>query len=524
MWPRSWILLAFGVGNAVLYAGLQPLWEGFDESFHYGYVQELSRHRRIPVLGRTCLSEEIWRSMALAPVSGRVKMNVRTGISYDDYWRLTEGQRRGLRFQVEQIDPREGGEPSHSANYEAHQAPLAYLTLAPLDAALSGLPLPSRILSLRVWCAVLASILTGLATLRLTRLLELPELFQLSTLFLIFSSQMFYATTAHIANDWLAMPLFPFLLSQCVIVYRQSTWPRVALLGLALGAALLTKAYFLAMAPVVCGVVLLGVVRRRTAPRHALGFLALALGLAGPWYLRNLMLYHELSGMQETVGGAPLPALARAALRLPWLKSLWITGHVSLWTGNSSLISFHAATISVMLLALAGAAGVYVRGAIRRRPGAAEAVVLAGLLAYLAALAYEAVLRFWYTRGVGIAPSPYYVQLLAPPLLGLLLLGLSRAGRAGGMLRIAMLWLWAYAIAATYAAKLVPFYAGLTQDRARLADLPGWYARLAAGGGGLDTAALLPTGVLLALTAAVAGSAFGLAGWLSLRRAPAGEP
>jgi hypothetical protein len=102
-----------------------------------------------------------------------------------------------------------------------------------------------------------------------------------------------------------------------------------------------------------------------------------------------------------------------------------------------------------------------------------------------------------------------------PALFGLLLLGLSRAGRIGAVLRLAMVWLWAYVIVATYVAKLVPLYAGLTQDRAHFSELPAWYARLAGGGGGLDSTALLSTGFLLVLTALVAGSAFGLSAWLS---------
>ena len=34
-------LLGYGLLNATLYTGLLPLWEGFDEPFHYGYVQHL---------------------------------------------------------------------------------------------------------------------------------------------------------------------------------------------------------------------------------------------------------------------------------------------------------------------------------------------------------------------------------------------------------------------------------------------------------------------------------------------------
>jgi hypothetical protein len=52
-------LAGFGVLNAVLYSMLLPLWDGFDEPFHYGYVETLAVRRTIPRLGSTPLSEEI---------------------------------------------------------------------------------------------------------------------------------------------------------------------------------------------------------------------------------------------------------------------------------------------------------------------------------------------------------------------------------------------------------------------------------------------------------------------------------
>src|SRR5579862_401940 len=68
-------LAAYGVLNAVLYSSLLPLWEGFDEPWHYGYVQYLSAHHRFPVLGPTLLSREINRSMELVPLSYLVVRN-----------------------------------------------------------------------------------------------------------------------------------------------------------------------------------------------------------------------------------------------------------------------------------------------------------------------------------------------------------------------------------------------------------------------------------------------------------------
>jgi hypothetical protein len=55
-------LILFGALNGLLYSSLLPLWEGFDEPFHYAYVQDLSVDQRLPVLGRANLSAEVWRS------------------------------------------------------------------------------------------------------------------------------------------------------------------------------------------------------------------------------------------------------------------------------------------------------------------------------------------------------------------------------------------------------------------------------------------------------------------------------
>jgi len=75
-------LLVYGLLNATLYCSLVPLWEGFDEPFHYGYVQTLSVERRLPVLGESVLSDEVWESLHIAPVSHLVKQNLPTTRSY----------------------------------------------------------------------------------------------------------------------------------------------------------------------------------------------------------------------------------------------------------------------------------------------------------------------------------------------------------------------------------------------------------------------------------------------------------
>src|SRR5882724_10953131 len=101
---RAW-LLVYGALNAVLYAGLLPLWEGFDEPFHYAYVEQLWRNRSLPRLGQATLTAEIWDSLALAPGSYLVHRNIPIVIPFQDYFDQPEEYRHGLRRRLEELDP-----------------------------------------------------------------------------------------------------------------------------------------------------------------------------------------------------------------------------------------------------------------------------------------------------------------------------------------------------------------------------------------------------------------------------------
>ena len=91
------MLLAFALAQAVLYSSLLPLWEGFDEPWHYGYVQYLSSARSLPVLAETRLSEEVWDSMLLSPVSHVLHGPWPELQTFDVYFQLTPEARARQR-------------------------------------------------------------------------------------------------------------------------------------------------------------------------------------------------------------------------------------------------------------------------------------------------------------------------------------------------------------------------------------------------------------------------------------------
>ena len=210
--PELWGVCAFGLLNAVLYASLMPLWEGFDEPFHYGYVQALDSRHSLPVLGHTPLSDEIFASLSLAPASSIVKHNLPFAVTFSEHFAMPEAERRSLRDRLWNPPP---GSRSKEAvgtnNYEAQQAPLAYVAMVPADLFWRDVTLPRRVWMLRLFCAVIATILEALLAILLARTVGLDLVWHASVLLLIFSSQMFYAAAARVSNDWLAAPAVTLL-------------------------------------------------------------------------------------------------------------------------------------------------------------------------------------------------------------------------------------------------------------------------------------------------------------------------
>jgi hypothetical protein len=467
-------LLVYGALNAILYASLMPLWEGFDEPFHYGYVQYLSDRGAIPEFGKTPLSDEVIVSLRAAPSSHVVKRNLPSVITYEDYFRLPLSERLRLQAQLRAL-PR-GYRIADCVNYEAQQAPLAYLLLSPFDRLWRGASLPDRVWRLRLICGLFAAVASVLLLTSLARRLGVSKTLEAALVFVALSGQMFYAAAAHVANDWLAAPLIIACFERAVALWNAPSRKNAVLFTVAVAAGLLTKAYFLALLPLwFCVVAALALKKRITGTAAALSALLLALG-AGPWYLRNLIAYKNLSGVQWTDGGTDWGGFASALFQLPWPRAIRDMLFATLWTGNNSYRSFSAGTLGMLLAGFLCAAGVYVAICYRRRTlPVAERWLLFGFALYGVSLVYSATMAFLMSHGEARTATPWQIEAIVPPVLALLFAGLSRWERAGRWIAI---WLsvWsAYIIAATYWVKLIPLYLGYSEGRSVFSQIARWY-------------------------------------------------
>jgi hypothetical protein len=473
-------VLLYGILNAVAYSGLLPLWEGFDEAYHYGYVQSLSTTRTLPVLGHATLSQEVWHAFQLVPVSHYLQPFTRAPLNFGQYFEMSPEERAALRHKLESLPAAEKYAPQpDKPDYEVNQAPLPYFFMAAIDGGLSGLPLTTRVLSLRLVCSIISVVLIAHSIFVLSRRLQLPDLHAAAAAFCVFSSQMLYATICRVSNDWLAVPLMGYFIFAAIRVHERGSSRDCFLLGLAFSAALLTRAYFLFLAPLAIGLIGWVIWRKRaTALGLTMGlvfFGAPLVLLAGPWYVRNLLLYRNLTGTVESTSGLGIGQLVASAQTLPWSESVRYMAHSSLWTGNNSFITFSAATLNGLLLLLAASLLIQVIYFIYAKSRSSEWIVMAAVILFGLGLASICVAFFASSKGAVIAAVPWYAQVLLVPLFLLVSSGMFRVQRLGRIMIALAVLAWGYLLAATYFVKLIPLYSGFSQPRAHLAALWTWY-------------------------------------------------
>lgn len=514
-----WLFLVFGLANAVLYANLQPLWEGFDEPFHYAFVEHIATRGTLPVFGAAHVPLDVEESLRLAPASAPVRENLPYVTTFSEYFALPASERAVRRAALWRIPAEWRGtvRAGANSNYEAQQAPLAYLALAPFDILWAREPLPVRVLRLRLVGAIAAVLLCFGAALALARWLEMDAAATSLMLLLLLGAQMFYASTAHVANDWLAVGLSAWFFVALVRFLGAPTRGAALWLGAMAGAGLLTKAYFLAWAATAVLAVLAAVLSRRARIAQA-GAFALALcALAAPWFLRNLHVYGSLSVMQQTMRGVENHDILRAALTLPWGGTLAAQLRGALWTGNSSFNSFSRTTLNLILVLLGMALAAWLVTMRRARQGAFERWLGVAMAMFGLALAYACAVFHAYRAG-SVHLMSWHTAAGFLPLACLAACGLRRAGAMGKWLAAALAIGFAYLNIATYAIKLIPQYAGCDAGRFRWHEFHNCYVasgertlRL------LSDTALGPAGLILALTPVVSVLALCVAG-VTVRR------
>ncbi len=307
------------------YASMFPLWEGYDEFAHFGVIRAMASQGLLLPPRSQAGPRDVEELLKLAPVPWEVRgWNVfRSSLTDEDYWRLPAADRQQRESRLRNL-PHEWQAHDSTAGisaYEALQPPLYYWLMAPIMWASQSCGLLAQAMMLR-WIAIAIASLAIPFVFRVASAVMQSEAAALGCAALVAVMPGFATNAARVSNEPLSIVLFTLLVWVGLrILHKPANHRDAVLLGAILGLGLLTKAYFLTAVP---AVVLLLIYKYRKAWTYSLTPCAIALAIAGWWYMRNIITTGTLSGLAESVtlrdhGAAGMFA---AIFQIPWMRAL----------------------------------------------------------------------------------------------------------------------------------------------------------------------------------------------------------
>lgn len=425
------------VAKALLYISITPMWEGFDELFHFAYVESLASTHSLPVWGETFIHSEIAESTAYLPLAGLMPRLVAgpDKLSYREYWALAEEERESMKDKLFGLKASsEARSISDVPLYQVQHPPLYYAFCAIIYKVTDNMSLVSKVFILRLFSVLLASTCVIAAAL-LVNETDLPFAPAFAGLVALLPG--LYVDIGRVGNDSAGVALFAFLFLGMARFARNPSPGRAALVGMVLGAGLLTKAYFLTALPALALFsILLAYTqrdRKRKFVQNMVAALLIAIAVGGWWYVRNYQLYGTFSGLQETLHfpTVGLAERAKAAFEISWalvLKYLfvtfaWISGWSFIQLPKVAYIPF----VILFLIALAGVARYAVEWRTSRlwseRMGGVPEAAMLLVGCFAIGIAYHRVNAYATVQHMG-GPGGWYLYALVVPISFLLSLGI----------------------------------------------------------------------------------------------------
>jgi len=433
-----WTIWACFLARALFYCAAIPLWEGYDEYSHFALIQYVAAHNgRFPLgaIPPNC-SRAISESRRLTPGPWILRDSNNGILTYEEYFSLPLSEQNARRALLKKLPAEWSREEAAQREpiYEMQQAPLYYWILAPLCRLMEGLSIPSIVWILRSVTVLIASTAVPLAFFAGRRVFRNDPL-ALGVALVIASFPEIYIVIGHVGNEGLSVAAGALcILLALRMMDGTPSLGSGARLGIALGAALLTKAYFLALVPlaavVLCYAWFRNAALRSSAAWQTVAALGACLAISGWWYVRNVLVTGTLTGQFEDA-----QAMANGSVSL-WgaiRESNWgkvfdfmITSHV--WLGDWSFLVVRAWMYRVVELMMISAIVGVCTQAVRERSGLPRPREL-GLLALpcltmISGLCFHAA-QVFRVRG-SAATVGYYLYALVVPESILLIAGMAR--------------------------------------------------------------------------------------------------
>jgi hypothetical protein len=473
----NWLLLIVWLSfvlRGIFYCSAFPIFEGFDEYAHFAVIQHIFFHHDIPNPRLADSSRQIAESLKLVPVAWVLRDDAEGLLSYEAYWRLSVPDRLERQARLRTLPPAWSSVDAvpRLPLYEAQQPPLYYWILSPLYSSVQSLDLPTQVWALRCASLLLASTVIPIGFVTARRVFS-DHRAALGVAIVIASMPQLAMDAFRISNDSLSVALGGMAVYAVTTLWNSPPdLIRGMLAGLAIGAALLTKAYFLALLPW-AAIVLLDVLFRDSQQRKAAGWqlaacLTTCLAVSGWYYWRVLTLTGTLTGEQNDIGAQTSHlSLTHAVRIMPWRPIFDFIAVSHIWLGNWSFLGVRTWMYRVIELifvfALFGLVLHFVRPKTSLPKRKLVGILLMPCVFLLVGICFHAVQSF---RSAGtIGTFGYYMFGLIVPEAIILLVGLFRLLPSGRRFLVVPVLALFFALLEQFGTTfiLLPYYAGLIQ-------------------------------------------------------------
>jgi hypothetical protein len=314
-----------------------PPWEGFDEYAHWSSIQQIADTGAIPFYGKDHISADIDAYPGPMPYTSTPPFD-NTG--HPTYRSFDISDTLDLSNPVERTF-RQGKE----LNWQAQHPPLYYLSLAPAYLSTKNFSWLSHLLALRLlsWGFAFSGLMLGVLAAERYIPADAKGIVPFMAAYPFLVPQ-FFPEMARLGNDSLCLLLMGVVWTLLLRIGspNRQAWTAPAL-GLALGAGLLTKAFFVPISAGVTGylAVCFLLERRRQKALDLLTCLSIAGLIGAAWYLRNLMLFDNVLGTNDFIRLAHGIGLS-AGLEQNFSLTAFIRGFAAIfgtyvWAGTWSL-------------------------------------------------------------------------------------------------------------------------------------------------------------------------------------------
>jgi 4-amino-4-deoxy-L-arabinose transferase-like glycosyltransferase len=457
------------------YCVLLPTWEGYDEPYHFAFVEYVTHHNALPIPS-TPVSREVQESLHLLPLSWEQRLHVLAPPIYthDSYWQLSDAERTRLQRQFRALPPEWQAQPGTAPTmYEAQQGPLYYWLMSLPMRLVTRWTLSARVMLVRLLSVMLSSLLVPIAYATALRVVKRPG-YALGIVAVIVCMPELMIDVCRAGNESLAVAVFSLLTYVLVVAVQEQSAPWFLSAGAILGVGLLTKAYFIVAIPAFCVIAVYAVRRAPSACRHLLqkaGIgLIIAVVMSFGWYWRNHALTGSWSGEENDVEAARggITHLFGAATHVHWVGGITSVLVSHLWFGGWSFLKLPKPLYILFVAGSAVAAFGVLRLIASDRLRAPELWVLATIYGFFwLGLLYD-VLVVSIATGVSATDGWYMYAVVLPEVL-LVALGLFAVVPNGWQRWVLPAIATAFAVVDLYGVVflMAPYYTGL------IAHVPG---------------------------------------------------